>query len=286
MNTFNELFLAAYNSYTDGVFDEAVAKLDEAEKVYSSSDGNEFSLEDLYILRGTSKFSQRNFDEAKEDFETALKTNPNSSEACLGLGKYFLVNGLEENAKVMFEWAVKNNRSHPGAKNALAEINVKLGYAEDDNSLLADNSVEPPEKDNNYLDEASDLFVQKRFDEAIEKLTTAKREHTIFLASINNFIAFNYLGLQKTEEAEEAAENALSLNPYSSQAYAILGEIELLRNNIEKAKDKFKIALGYNKENTFAKQGLQKVEDMLNISDELDETKLELENLINVSSSE
>ncbi|HED07623.1 MAG TPA: tetratricopeptide repeat protein [Ignavibacteria bacterium] len=285
MNTFNELFLTAYNFFTDSVFDMAVTKLDEAEKVYSPSDQNEFSLEDLYILRGTSKFSQRKFDDAKKDFEIALETNPNSSEACLGLGKYFLVNGLEDNAKVMFEWAVKNNPSHPGAQNALTEINVKLGFAEDDNSLFADDSAESPEGKDNYFEEASDLFVQKRFSEAIEKLTIAKKEHTVFLASIENFIAFNYLGLQKIVEAEKSVENALSLNPFSSQAYATLGEIELLKNNTETAKDKFNLALSYNNENTFAKQGLQKVENMLNRSAELDSLKPELENIIDTLSA-
>jgi len=105
-----------------------------------------------------------------------------------------------------------------------------------------------------------------KFSEAIEKLTIAKKEHTVFLASIENFIAFNYLGLQKIVEAEKSVENALSLNPFSSQAYATLGEIELLKNNTETAKDKFNLALSYNNENTFAKQGLQKVENMLNRS--------------------
>jgi len=45
------------------------------------------------------KFSLRKFDDAREEFEKALEVNPNSSEACLGLGKYFLANGLDENDK-------------------------------------------------------------------------------------------------------------------------------------------------------------------------------------------
>ena len=94
MNTFNELFLAAYNFYTDGLFNLAAEKLDEAELVYEKSDTNEFSLEDLLILRGTCKFSQQEYEEARVDFEKALKFNPNSSEACLGLGKYFIAIGL------------------------------------------------------------------------------------------------------------------------------------------------------------------------------------------------
>jgi len=187
--------------------------------------------------------------------------------------------------KKMFEWAVKNNQSHPGAQSALAEINTKLGFSGDDNSLLKVESEQSLELKNNYFEEATDLFTQKKFSEAIEKLTLAKKEHTEFLASIENFIAFNYLGLQKLNEAEESAEKALSLNPLSSQAYATLGEVEFLKNNNETAKEKFNLALSYNNENEFAKQGLQKVENILNGSVKLDNTKQELENLMDISSS-
>ena len=267
MNTFNELFLAAYNFYTDGLFNLAAEKLDEAELVYEKSDTNEFSLEDLFILRGTCKFSQHEYEEARVDFEKALNTNPNSSEACLGLGKYFIAIRLDEKAKVMLEWAVRNNPSHPGARKALSELNAKLGLDIDDNSVLVNDRLPQPNENSNLINVASDLFVQKKYSEAIEKLNAAKKEHETFLASLENFIAFNYLGLQNIEAATESAERALKLNPYSSQAYATLGEINFMKNKPGEAKAKFNLALSYNKDNEFAKQGLQKVENMLNNMD-------------------
>lgn len=252
MNTFNELFLEAYNFFSNGLFDQAIEKLESAEKVHNPAENYEFSLEDLYILRGTSYFSKRQFEEAREDFEKALKANPSSSEACLGLGKYFLANGLEDNARKMFEWAVRNNPEHPGARKALEDINANAGPNE------AAKQQEP-----NYFEEAADLFVQKKYNEAIEKVSIAKKEHETFLASIDNFIAFNYLGLENLEKAEESALNALKLNPRSSQAYATLGEIAFLNNKPEAARSKFNLALSYNKDNEFAKQGLQKTENSL-----------------------
>lgn len=266
MNTFNELFLAAYDLFTNGRFVLAVEKLDEAAQIYPESDNNEFSLEDLYILRGTAKFSQNLLEDAKEDFEKALRTNPESSEACLGLGKYFLANGSGESAKKMFEWAVKNNPSHPGAQQALKDINLKLNLSEDDNTLFAAELSEMETEKDNCIEEASELFVQKRFEEAIKKLNIAKKNHETFLASIENFIAFNYLGLQEFNEAAKSAGRALELNPSSSQAYATLGEIDFLNNRFKSSRTKFSQALSYNNENEFARQGLKKVEEVINNS--------------------
>lgn len=278
MNTFNELFLEAYNFFSNGLFDQAIEKLAGAEQAHSLTDDNEFSLEDLFILRGTAYFSKHQFEEAREDFEKALKANPTSSEACLGLGKYFLANGLEDNARKMFEWAVKNNPEHPGARKALDDINANSDGANREEKGASQQQA-------NYIEEAADLFVQKKYNEAIEKVSIAKKEHETFLASLENFIAFNYLGLENLAMAEEAAQNALKLNPYSSQAYATLGEIAFLNNKPEAAKSKFNIALSYNKDNEFAKQGIQKTENLLRTSGAAANKNSELDALIGESLS-
>jgi Tfp pilus assembly protein PilF len=257
MNNFNDLFLEAFNYYNEGVFGLVILKLNEAEAAFSASEENSFSLEDLYILRGTTYFSNKEYDRAKLDFEKALQENPNSSEACLGLGRFFSVTGQLENAKTMFEWAVKYNKDHAGARKALENINTDLGFAPGNNTLTAENSYPEPLKKLGPLDDAAQLFSEKKYEEAVAKLLHARKEQEEILGSIENFIAFNYLELDNIEGAKNAAERALRLNPFSSQAYATLGEISFRAKNYPAAKKMYEIALEHNPENDFAKNGMQ-----------------------------
>jgi hypothetical protein len=43
---------------------------------------------------------------------------------------------MNDNAKVMFEWAVKNNTSNNAAIEALSNVNTLLGFDANHNSLL------------------------------------------------------------------------------------------------------------------------------------------------------
>lgn len=266
MESYKDLFLQAYDLYTKGETGLAIHKLNDAERLYDPEDSpGGFNLEDLFILRGTIYFSTNNLEQAKTDFEKALRENNSSSEACLGLGQYFFAKGLFENAKTMFEWAVKNNSEHPGAQKALANVNSKLNLSMADNTLSTVNKQPMKNEKSDSLDEAAGLFAQKKYQEALSKLFETRKQHEEVLASIENFIAFNYLELNDDVKTKEAAESALKLNPFSSQAYATLGEIYFREKNNSAAKKMFEIALKHNPENNFARTGLENVEKVLGI---------------------
>jgi Tfp pilus assembly protein PilF len=265
MNNFNDLFLEAFNYYKTGTYGSVIIKLNEAENVYSETEENNFSLEDLYVLRGGTYFVNNEYEQAKQDFENALKSNPNSSEACLGLGQYFSATDQLESAKTMFEWAVKNNVEHLGARKALENINTRLGFPADHNSLAIVESPYIPASKQGPLDEAAQLFSEKKYDAAITMLLGARKEQEEILGSIENFIAFNYLELDNTEGAKYAADRALRLNPFSSQAYATLGEVYYRSKDYYSAKKMYEISLMHNAENNFAKTGLQNANDALSL---------------------
>ncbi|MDR3627620.1 MAG: tetratricopeptide repeat protein [Ignavibacteriaceae bacterium] len=266
MGNFNYLFLQAYNNYTEGLYDLALSTLNDAELNFSPDEENNFSLEDLYILRGTIFFGINNLEKARLDFENALKANPSSSEACLGLGRYFNATGQLENAKTMIEWAVQYNEGHEGARNALEEINVKLDLPPNHSSLAEASAPSEPAQKWGPLDEATQLFSEKKYNDAITRLLDARKEQEEILGSIENFIAFNYLELYDMDGAKNAAERALKLNPLSSQAHATLGEIYLRDQKYPDAKKMFEIALLHNPENNFAKTGLQNTFDALGMN--------------------
>ena len=108
MSAFKELYKHAYDLFQDGNYSEAQNTLNRAEELYNEYDEELINKEDVYILRGTIAIAQNDIDYAKELFETALKINPKSAEACMGLGQIFFSLDMKNEAKTMFEWAVIN----------------------------------------------------------------------------------------------------------------------------------------------------------------------------------
>ena len=125
------------------------------------------------------------------------------------------------------------------------------------NSLSVTKAADEPVQKWGPLDEAAQLFAEKNYAGALSRLLSAKNEQEEILGSIENFIAFNYLELDDTESAKSAAERALKLNPFSSQAYATLGEVFSRHKDYASAKKMFEISLQHNPENNFAQNGLQ-----------------------------
>ncbi|MCK9281750.1 MAG: glycosyltransferase [Melioribacteraceae bacterium] len=86
----------------------------------------EIALAELYNLAGNLAFANNNLESAKEYFEKELNEDPNSSSACFGLGQVFIASDELEGAKVMLEWAVKNDESNLQAAELLEKVNAAL----------------------------------------------------------------------------------------------------------------------------------------------------------------
>lgn len=280
MEAFGNHFKDAYNLFREKKFDEALEKLSEAEKHYKPNNiEGGLTVEDVYILRASIYLFKEENDKAREMFEKALKANPFSPEACLGLGKLFFYEGAVEEAKTMLEWAVKNSsdEENENIKANLKVINETLGLPPEHNRLfMSDEELEAEsgqEDDSNAdpLDEAFDLFTKKNYKEALVKLDKAKTEYLEKLASVENFKGFNFLALNEVDTAESCFEQALKLNKNSSQAYAGLGEIAFLRENDVKARQMFEKSLKINPANEFAKAGMEKVASDGKLPDDLPE---------------
>lgn len=111
----------------------------ELENAYNHYDENAFhqiiSQADLLNLLGNVALIVGLLEKAKQYFEEELSINPESASACLGLGVVFQSTAENENAKTMFEWAVKNDPNNKAAQESLAMINGILGFEETHNSL-------------------------------------------------------------------------------------------------------------------------------------------------------
>ena len=125
VSEFDNLFLEAYNLYESCNYKMAMGKVTEAVKHFIPNE-TMITKENLYILIGNICLSLNELESSKTAFETALENNPQSSEACFGLGMIFYQSGQLNEAKTMFEWAVNNDPDNKSALNALNELKVAI----------------------------------------------------------------------------------------------------------------------------------------------------------------
>ena len=133
----NQILYSVYELLKFKKYQEAYEALKSTEELFYSQVGIEDDLVSYYEnLMGIVLLSLKKNDEAKEAFETALVTNPNSSQACAGLGEVLFLSGKDKEAKTMYEWGVKNNPQNQFAVEGLSKVNKVLGLKENHNNLV------------------------------------------------------------------------------------------------------------------------------------------------------
>lgn len=79
-------------------------------------------LDEYLCFSGELIFKMGDSEGAHGMFTAALKSNPENADACYGAGLCFKSSGINDQAKNMFEWAIKLNPHFSAAKTALEEI--------------------------------------------------------------------------------------------------------------------------------------------------------------------
>ncbi len=121
MSEIDELF--EQKSYAKVV--EAVY-LVESQYIQSIDDNRLSALE---VIKGFSQLCLEKLDDAMVSFELGLNLNPESSQACVGLGEIFYLRSKDANAKLMYGWAVKLDENNAGARRGLEKVNAALAAA-------------------------------------------------------------------------------------------------------------------------------------------------------------
>lgn len=262
MSNFNDLYRMAYENYVEGKFSEAQNYLNKAEEVFEQEESS-ITKEDIFILRGTIALADNDYEFAQEAFEDALKKNPESAEACMGLGQIFFVVDMKEEAKSMFEWAVKNEPENEIAVKNLEKINSLLGYPPEHNRLNEDDSEEEKRDFDEIFNKAYEFFLNDKFDEALKELDKFedKYEENIYILRGNV-----YLAIEKDDEAKTIFESVLRNNPECTAAYNGLAQFFLNKGLLHDAKTMYEQALRINENDEYATLGLAKVNQKLGLS--------------------
>lgn len=136
-NKFDEHFERVRILLADKELDLALESLQNALENYYKVEQRNYQIEyqDLLDLAGNTALATGNIELAQKYFEEELSLMPNSSSACVGLGDLLFIEEQYENAKMMYEWGVKNNPENSIAVEALQKANVLLGLEKFHNSL-------------------------------------------------------------------------------------------------------------------------------------------------------
>lgn len=136
----NQLVDSAYDYFNSKKYSESLEVLSNLDEVLGaetiSSKEKETIRVSLLNLKGFNYLGLNSLERATEMYAGALEINPDSSQACAGLGEVFHMQYKEEEAKTMFEWAIKNNPGNLFAVSGLAKVNRDLGLAESHNNLV------------------------------------------------------------------------------------------------------------------------------------------------------
>ena len=134
----NTLLAGAYSSFERKDFSGALATIAEAEHILIET-GALASHSQARVgfenLKGLNYLGLNQLDEARASFEEALRTDPQSSQACAGLGEVFYLAGMDREAKTMYEQAVKHGPHNQFGIAGLAKVNRQLGLPDSDMTL-------------------------------------------------------------------------------------------------------------------------------------------------------
>ena len=273
---FNELIENAYLDYGDKKYEESLDALLKAEMILSMKNNkNEYSvlLSRLLNFKGFCYLALNDINNAEAVFVQALELNSKSSQACAGLGEVLFLQGNDEGAKEMFEFAIKNEPLNKFAVAGLEKVYDVLGI-ENNNKPESNIFIENV---NELITRGYEYFSEKQYGKAIDLLKEAEviiektfevDERQESISSLNNFLGFNYLALFEYDDAQICFEKSLEINPNSSQACAGLGEIFFYHKKDEASKQMFEWAVKNNKFNNYAIQGLAKVNKELGLPED------------------
>jgi tetratricopeptide (TPR) repeat protein len=224
-NNFTQAFERSLILLEDKDYNEAVVELQKAIEFINEKDPAKYSAiteEELVNLTATTYYELGNIEQANKFFEKELQINPSSSRACFGLAETFYIAELYEQAKAMYEWAIKNGKNDEAAWNKLRLVNKQLNLDENNNSLDLVNIQE-------LLQRAEEFINNDDFENALDLLDK------ILGTDENNIDALNDLSVifilqNKIESALNVINKVIDLD----------SENEIAKNNLQVLENKIK----------------------------------------------
>ncbi len=224
-------------------FNEAKQELDQY-----MSNGHEKDIEAVK-LRGLVNVNLELYEEAKKDFETALKLAPNDATALFYIAHCHDNLGAVLEAEKYYTKLLQVRENYIDAYKDLCIIYMKTGREIDAIELAGKAKTKAP---NDYTFDyliGTACVALKRYNDGIEHLEAALALNPSHFQIYNN-LGTAYLLIGKRQKAIDAYKKAIKIKPDDSVSYYNIGSIYQIQNKHAQASDYFKKAYELeNKEN-------------------------------------
>lgn len=209
---------------------------------------------DLKYKLGISYLKLGEYEEAKVCFEEILRKSPKNKEALNSLAQVLKLQGNYEEAIAIFEKLAKENpKQVDGDLNISSVYQVQgdfekaLSILEETNKKFPDNSkvlFEIAKCKSKMCDLENDEACKEMLEEFV-KLSNRQDLPNEFHISIAKAYAIN----GEVEKSSESCQKAISLDSENMEAYQLLGLIQLVQQDFDKAKSNLTIALNFQPSN-------------------------------------
>lgn len=232
----------AWAFYQTGDFDRAIRAFEEAINLDPDLPFPYNGLGYIYQEMGY-------LEEAVEEFSQAIDIFPEYAAARLKLGWVYYQMGNYDKAAAEFNAVIET----AGDGNYLESAHYSLA-----NTFLAQNLLEEAyeeflqviKRDPNFVDSYFHLGVicskLAMYDQAVAYLDQCVQKNSQFKDQAHVYSALSYASLRKFDEALDACQRALAVEPNDPEIYNILGTIYSYKEDWARAIEKFKKALDFN----------------------------------------
>ncbi|MGO9273378.1 MAG: sulfatase-like hydrolase/transferase [Terriglobia bacterium] len=195
-----------------------LGKYSEADQILDQLQQEEPALDVVHFERGENYLAWGKPESALEEFRQTLSRNPTFDQAALGLGRAYFLLGQNDSAATSFELALRLNPRNFLARLALAKVYWRQHVPDRARSELAQVAESHPQFAEGHADYGEVLAELRRYKEALAEI-----QRGIDLG-FRDAMAYNYLGTAyantgEPDQAIQAYETAIKLNPNYAVAY-------------------------------------------------------------------
>jgi tetratricopeptide (TPR) repeat protein len=189
-----------------------------------------------HILLASVLYAQNERDKAFAEFNHAIQLDPKRVESYLSLARFYIVTNDKAKAEETFQRAISINSNSGLAHTEFGKYLVQLGRADEAEAEMRKGvEVEPSNRASRFV-LASFYLVTKQYDKAevaYKALADLDKDNPENRAVLADF----YSAVNRLDEAVSIYQDILAKSPDYTQGRYRLGEILLMRGDIQKAMD-------------------------------------------------
>jgi CheY-like chemotaxis protein len=204
---------------------------------------DEISDIDLHLEKGRSYAITKQFANAKQEYQAALKINPSSPRTMLEMGRLYENQGNDQQAKHYYLRAIKVEPKYLKGHEALAKLYQALGDNKNHLKYLKKAVAISPRNLERKMLLGESLIKNGDKDEAVKILGDVLKDAAEQFAHIAQRVGQTFLAIQAYDDAEKAFSQALHSDPHNLYLFNDLGIAFRKQGKFDEAVRNYTLAL-------------------------------------------